>query len=96
MTPEEKDCYNRILAIFLDYSEENREDFLEVLEHYESNSFFKGIGLSPRVSALNGQLNFSNDVRIKALKQLVEIFDIKRIPKETSFISGFGGIYKNP
>lgn len=78
MTPDEKECYNQLLAIFLDYPEENREDFINLLNHYESNSFFKGSGLSPRVSSLNDKLNFSNEVRIAALKHLIKIFDIQQ------------------
>ncbi len=84
-----KECYNRILAIFLDYPEENREDFLALLDYYESVDSITGrtTSLSNKVTDLHDQLNFSSHVRIEALKHLIKIFDIKRKP------TGLSGIY---
>lgn len=79
MMPE-KECYNQLLAIFLDYPEENREDFVSLLNHYESNfDFLSGVTYTgSRLAAIHDKLNFSNEVRVVALKQLIKIFDIQQ------------------
>lgn len=78
MTSEEKECYNYLVSIFLDYPDEDTGDFVSLLNHYEdltrSNS---NVFLTKRALDLNDKLNFSNEVRIEALKLLIKTFDIK-------------------
>lgn len=77
MTPE-KECYNQLLAIFLDYPDEKREYFLDILERYESR-YILCVWNSAKEDLYNlvDRLNCPVEDKIEALKLLIKTFNIK-------------------
>lgn len=80
MKEDVKRCYELLAAIFLNHTKEDRAIFANLLTFYTSNLLilsFVPAPLEKKLKEIDSSLDFPIEVKIEAVKKLVQIFNVK-------------------